>query len=519
MGRLIRYISILLIFGMVICCGKESEPSDENLKNNTIYGVIADFATGEPVQSANVQLRPSGETTLTGYDGTYEFLDISDGTYSITISKAEYTDLIDDYPIVVKNGKRVKRDVQIQKKPTSIRVTDMNGKDISMLDYGSDASLVSKSFNIFNNGTVSVNCKVTHTCNWISSVSSIPSSITPGQTVPVIVGINRALLTPGQNTSNITISTNNGSAEITVKANSSSGNPPVVQISQIASGSITATSVLCEGRIQDAKRGTISDCGFCYDKASSPSLEDYVVRLGPMSGSFSYTIGNLEPGTTYHIRAFATSNLGTGYSSDITFKTASGLPTCGATTVSILDPTAAMAESSASSTGGYQITEKGFCWSTHSSPTTNDNVVKSGAFDGIISGMLYPLQPNTTYRVRSYAKSEFGVSYGAEKVFTSSSGLATVSTVSATISGGEVITGGNITDNAGTAIIDRGVCYGSGSNPDLSNSFQHTYDGYGEGRYTSRIPKPSKKGYLYIRAYATTKYGTAYGNQVSIYIQ
>jgi len=496
-------------------------PSNEDMAGGSIFGVITDFATGEPVQNVNVQLRPSGETTLTGFDGTYEFLDIQDGNYAITVSKAEYTDLIDDYIIEVKNGRRVRRDVQIEKLPTSIRITDMNGNDISMLDYGSDASMVSNSFNIFNNGTVTVNCQIVYSCNWISSVSSMPTSISSGQTVSVIVNINRTLLPPGQNTTSLTVSTNNGSAEITIKATSTTGNPPIVQMSQINSSNITATSVFCEGRIQDAKDGEIKDCGFCYSTSSNPSLDDKDIRLGPSTDSFTYTINNLEPNTTYHIRAFATSNLGTGYSSDISFKTVTGLPTCKEIIITMLDPTTARGESSAYASNGYKITETGFCWSPKRNPTINDQKVVSGFGDGSFRAYLNPLQPSTTYWVRSYAQSEYGIAYGPEKEFTSLSGLATVSTKSAILSGDKVITGGNVTDNSGTVIIGRGVCFGASTNPDLSNSYTYDDDfaNNNMGSFTSTIPKPTKKGYLYIRAYATTKYGTSYGNQVSIYIQ
>lgn len=520
-----RFRNISIIGILIICCGLFGcTPEDNPLgggstsDSGSIYGCVTDFATGDPVSNANVQLRPSGETTLTGYDGMYGFLDIPDGNYSITVSKAEYSELIDDYVIEVKNGKRMRRDVQIEKLPTSLRITDMNGSDISVLDFGADASIAAKSFNIFNNGTVSISCQLAYSCNWISSVSSIPTAISPGQTVPVTVSINRALLSTGQNTTILTVSSNNGSAELIVKAASAVGNPPEVQMSSV--NSVTATSALCTGGMLNDHGGTLQDCGFCYSTSSSPSLNDHVVRLGPCTGTFSFTINDLNPATTYHIKAFATTNLGTGYSSESTFSTVSGLPTCGATTITKLDPTTVRGQSTASATNGYRIIEKGFCWSINNTPTINDHTISCGFDDGSFSGYLSSLQPNTTYRVRAYATSELGTSFGPEVTFTSLSGLATVTTTTATIIGYEVKTGGNVTDDSGTVIIDEGVCYGSSPDPDLSPSFQHTYDGGATtaGPFTSYIPKPMSSGYLYIRAYATTRYGTAYGNQVSIYI-
>ena len=500
-------------------CAKEENETDVK-KNGAIYGTVTDFATGEPVTNANVSLRPGGETTLTGIDGMYEFLDVEDNNYSITVSKAEYTELIDNYVIQVKNGKRMRRDVQIKKKPTTIQTVDANGHDISTLDFGSDASMVAKTLYIFNNGTVTVSCRTEYTCNWIASVSSLPNEITPGQTVPVTVNINRNLLASGQNATVLTFATNNGSAEITIKASSASGNPPEVQLSQVTN--VTATTAHCVGQVTNTHGGNITDCGFCYCINHTPSLNDNVVRLGPNTGSFNQTIYNLEHNTTYHIRAFAVSNLGTGYSSEQTFSTMSCIPVCGATTIENIDPSSVQGYSEVTNDIVCNIIDNGLCWCTNHTPTINDSKASSGSGEGVISNMMYPLQPSTTYRVRSYATNEFGTTYGPERTFTTMSGLPTVTTASASFVeyywDDYIQTGGNVTDDAGTVITDKGVCYGFSPNPDLSSAFQHTDDGYGTGSFTSYIPMPTTSGTLYIRAYATSRYGTGYGNQVTIYI-
>ncbi|MCQ2077535.1 MAG: carboxypeptidase-like regulatory domain-containing protein [Bacteroidaceae bacterium] len=505
-----------LFAAVVFLASSCKKDADVTMKQGAIYGTVTDFATGDPVYNANVQLRPSGETTLTGSDGTYEFPDIKDGDYTIVVSKAEYTDLIDDYVIKVKDGRRVRRDVQIEKIPTYIRFTDMQGRDITELDFGSNPSFDMLAFNIYNNGTVTINCKVEYSCNWIKSVSEVPSAIKPGQNVLVTIKIDRSKLQAGENVNYLYISSNNGSNVIKVRATHDGGNPPSVQIDPIKD--ITATSAIFTGYIVDDNTGTISDCGFCLSTTLQPSLNDYVVRLGKQSKRFTFNITNLQAGTTYYVRAYAISNLGTGYSSVLTFSTLDGLPICGETTITSLDPSTARGESSAYCTNGYKITERGLCWDANHTPTINDQSIECGFGDGEIRGYLSSLQPNTTYRVRSYAKSEFGVSYGKEMMFTSLSGLATVTTKRATILGDEIRTGGNVIDDAGTYVIDKGVCYGYSQNPNLSWSFEHTYDGDGIGSFVSSIPMPTTSGYVYIRAYATTKYGTSYGEQVSIYI-
>lgn len=518
--HIVAIVMAVTVLSTPVWQGCTKNESSENKKAGSIFGTVTDFATGRAVANANVSLRPGGETTLTGFDGMYEFLDLEDDNYSITVSKAEYTDLVDPYVIQVKNGKRMRRDVQIKKKPTSIQIVDANGMDMTVLDFGSDVSVVTKSFNIFNNGTVTVQCTMKLNCAWISSVSPTSITLIPGQTVPVSVTINRQQLSQGQNTTSLTVETTNGSAEITVKATSSSGNPPQVQI--FAASEITATSAKCVGRVQNTNGGTITDCGFCYSTSHTPTVNNNVVRLGPSTSDFTYTLLNLEHNTTYHVRAFATSNLGTGYSSEITFSTMSCLPVCGATTIENLDPTAAMGYSEVTNDNGCNIITKGLCWSNIHTPTINDHTVSSGFGEGSISGMLYPLQPSTTYRVRSYATNEYETTYGPERTFTTISGIPTVTTSSASFVeyyyDDYILTGGNVTDNAGTVVYAAGVCYGFSPNPNLSSSFLHTEDSYGDGPFVSYIPMPSTSGYLYIRAYATSRYGTGYGNQVTIFI-
>lgn len=493
--------------------------SKNNDKLGSIYGYVTDFANGDGVPNANVSL-DNGESTLTGFDGRYEFLNLEDGNYSIKVSKAEYTDLVDPYTIKVENGKNMRRDVQIIKKPATLQITNANGEAISTLDFGADVSVTTMTFKIFYNGTVPVRCKIEHSCNWIASISSLPATITSGQTVPVSISINRTRLAVGQNSTILAVKSGNGSAELIVKAISSSGNPPDVQIYQPAA--ITASTASCEGRIRYTNGGNMINCGFCYSTNPNPTLDDNVVGLGPSTGNFSYTLTGLEHNTTYYIRAFATSNLGTGYSSDVSFSTMTCLPVCGATNVENLDPTSSMGYSEVSDGNGCPIVDKGLCWSRNHTPTINDSRVSSAAGEGPISGMLYPLQPSTTYRVRSYATNEFGTTYGPERTFTTLSGIPTVTTSSASIVdnyyGQYVQTGGNVIDDAGTAVYEKGVCYGTSSNPNISSSFVQPSNDYGVGSFTSLIPLPETSGYIYIRAYATTRYGTGYGNQVQIYI-
>ena len=219
---------------LVLCCILFGCTPEDNLSNDgtgSIYGCVTDFATGDLVANANVQLRPSGETTLTGSDGNYEFLDVPCGTYSIKVTKEGYSDLIDDYDIVVTKGRETKRDVQIRKLPSSLHIYDNESHEISELDFGADEGVTQKTFNIFNGGSQSLNYIITKTVDWISGISQATGTIGVGVTYPIVITINRDLLTDGNNTTTLMITSSaDGGKELTVKARKSSAGDGVYEL-------------------------------------------------------------------------------------------------------------------------------------------------------------------------------------------------------------------------------------------------------------------------------------------------
>jgi hypothetical protein len=60
---------------------------------------------------------------------------------------------------------------------------------------------------------------------------------------------------------------------------------------------------------------------------------------------------------------------------------------------------------------------RGVCWGTSPNPDINGNHISNDMGVGSFSSTLWGLQPNTTYYVRSYAVTEFGLVYGEEVSF------------------------------------------------------------------------------------------------------
>jgi hypothetical protein len=86
------------------------------------------------------------------------------------------------------------------------------------------------------------------------------------------------------------------------------------------------------------------------------------------------------------------------------------------------------------------------------------------------------------------------------------------STIIVVLSTTSVRSGGDVTDDGGSAITVRGVCWSTSANPTTADS--KTTDGDGTGSYTSTLTGLTPGATYHIRAYATNAIGTSYGNDV-----
>ncbi len=265
-------------------------------ETGTIYGTVTDFDTGEPVKNANVTLIPSGETTLTGSDGTYMFQDLKKGDYSLSLSKAGYKDLVDDYLIQLAAGKSVRRDVQMKIK--SLRITNMNGEDTNELDFGSEGDDVSRIFNIFNDSGETISWEIITTANWIESPETGTSgTLQAGGNKGIVVKIDRSKLQQGDNTTTMHITSNNGNQQLTIKARRT-------DVSTLDATAVSGNSAVLNGKING--NVTYSEKGFYY--GTNHNLNSKVTVPGNVTGAYSAQITELTSGTVYYFKAYCVNN-------------------------------------------------------------------------------------------------------------------------------------------------------------------------------------------------------------------
>ena len=84
---------------------------------------------------------------------------------------------------------------------------------------------------------------------------------------------------------------------------------------------IAQTTAKSGGNIISDGGNTVTARGVCWSTNENPTIEDNITEDGTDAGSFTSSITNLEPNTTYHVRAYATNRAGTGYGSAMSFTT------------------------------------------------------------------------------------------------------------------------------------------------------------------------------------------------------
>ena len=117
---------------------------------------------------------------------------------------------------------------------------------------------------------------------------------------------------------------------------------------------------------------------------------------------------------------------------------------------------------------------------------------------------------------KAYGKNSIGIGYGQEFSYltTTQTSLATVTTTSvSSVTSNSATVEGYVTSDGGSNVTERGFAYGTSQNPTTFGL--STVNGSGIGVFTSSIAGLSPTTLYYVRAYATTSAGTAYGSQVS----
>lgn len=240
--------------------------------------------------------------------------------------------------------------------------------------------------------------------------------------------------------------------------------------------------------------------------------------------SFSVTISELKPGTKYYYY-FRFSDENNQVNTDTESFTTNNnndndndavKPTVTTKSVSNISQVSASCGGNVTNNGGAEVTKRGVCWSTSQNPTTSNSHTTDGSGNGEFTSSITGLSANTKYYVRAYATNSAGTSYGEEKSFYTSQNQnePTVTTKNITnITETTASCGGNVTNDGGAEVTERGVCWSISQNPTVDNN--HVSSGSGNGEFSCSMTDLSPNTTYYVRAYAKNSLGIGYGEEKS----
>ena len=188
----------------------------DDAATGSIAGFVVDANTGEPVRNASITINPGGYTSISGSDGRYEYLNLKADTYTVQASKSGY--ITNTKTVVVPAGGVGSGDIMLT--PSSGEMS----LSVSYIDFGS--SLTVASFQIHNNaanGSFQWSVAKESPADWLT-VSPTSGSCGAGQSSPVSLTVNRALVATSQTvTLRVTNTTSGNSIALPVSVSYNSG--------------------------------------------------------------------------------------------------------------------------------------------------------------------------------------------------------------------------------------------------------------------------------------------------------
>lgn len=187
------------------------------------------------------------------------------------------------------------------------------------------------------------------------------------------------------------------------------GRPTIGDINP--NGNITRTTATLDSYVISENGGQVSENGFIFGD------KKIIIPINS-SLKLNHELTSLIGNTNYTAYAFATNKYGTGLSKAYNFLTGPTEPIISTNAITDIYSTKAYSGVTVNSNGGSTVTEIGICLSTKSSPTISDRFFSGNLSNPNNKILLSNLSYDSTYFIRAYAKNSVGVTYGAEKSFT-----------------------------------------------------------------------------------------------------
>ena len=172
------------------------------------------------------------------------------------------------------------------------------------------------------------------------------------------------------------------------------------------------------------------------------------------------------------------------------------------------------AEGQVLSDGNSPVTERGIVLAQDEIPDINDRKITAGTGTGSFQASVNGLLPGKTYRLRAYAVNAVGVAYGVSvEVNTEAVAPSVTTTAASAITSSSVVLAGNVTDDGGASVQERGIYWSPNPNPGPSGN--KVVLGTGTGTFETTLNSLQPNTSYYYKAYAVNSVGVSYGSETT----
>lgn len=295
-----------------VSCAKSEEGDEDKL--GSIYGIVTELGTAEPMKAVGVELYRYSELllkTVTFDDGHFEFKDLKRGSYQVKVV-AEGYDQTEEGKVTVETGRQARIDLQVKAVETGlvIKTPDATVKGSSVTlsssyDYNREAPtevgfIYSNDFNITNG----IKVKAEKTNNGFAATVN---NLSLGTYYVKAYAKNSYGTTYGP-----------------MKEFVITGFPSA---STLAASNISETAATLNGHIDYVGDPAYTERGFVYSSTfANPTVEDSEsattkVKVSGSGEDFSANVAGLTKNKTYYVRAYVSNGKGTWYGESVRFST------------------------------------------------------------------------------------------------------------------------------------------------------------------------------------------------------